>query len=109
MASDKIIILDSKSFASEVEKSTVPVLIDFWAPWCGPCKAIAPILDEIANEFAGKAKICKVDVDSNSELAAKFNIRAIPAFLLFKDGVKKDEVIGMTNKSDLVSRLQAIS
>jgi thioredoxin 1 len=107
MASEKIQNLDNDSFDATVTEASTPVLVDFWAPWCGPCKAIAPILEELAEEMDGKVSICKVDVDSNSELAGKFNIRAIPTILLFKGGEVVDQVVGMTSKADLTSKIEA--
>ncbi len=107
MASEKIQNLDNDSFDSTVASAGTPVLVDFWAPWCGPCKAIAPILEELAEELDGKVTIGKVDVDSNSELASKFNIRAIPTLLIFKNGEVVDQIVGMTSKPDLTSKLEA--
>ncbi|MEM9227425.1 MAG: thioredoxin [Verrucomicrobiota bacterium] len=107
MASEKIQNLDNDSFDAAVTGTDTPVLVDFWAPWCGPCKAIAPILEELADEMDGKVSICKVDVDDNSELAGKFNIRAIPTMLLFKGGEVVDQIVGMTSKADLTTKLQA--
>jgi thioredoxin 1 len=110
MASDKIITLDSSTFDAAVSTPGKPVLVDFWAPWCGPCKAIAPILDDIANEMGAGVQICKVDVDHNTELAQKFGIRAIPTLLLFKDGQLKEQIVGLTftNKAELKAKLQAL-
>lgn len=109
MASDKIKNLDSNTFEDAIKESGKPVLVDFWAPWCGPCKAIAPILDEIAEELGEKVSICKVDVDNNNEISAKFNIRAIPTMLVFKDGEVAETIVGMTNKADLTSKLEALA
>ncbi|HVU38806.1 MAG TPA: thioredoxin [Opitutales bacterium] len=112
MASDKIIALDAGSFESVVKTPGKPVLVDFWAPWCGPCKAIAPILEDLANELGAAVQVCKVDVDHNTELAQKYNIRAIPTLLLFKDGQVKDQIVGLSRsdlKTDLKARLQALA
>ena len=86
MAADSIVTLTDSNFESEVTKSSQPVLVDFWAEWCGPCKMVAPILDELANEYAGKIKIGKVDIDQHQGLASQFGIRAIPTIILFRNG-----------------------
>jgi thioredoxin 1 len=102
--SDKIANLDNASFKSAIASAT-PTLVDFWAPWCGPCKAIAPILDELSSELAGKLNIAKVNVDDNGELAAEFGVRAIPTMLLFKGGQKIDQFVGMMDKASLTAKL----
>lgn len=86
MASANIVTLSQDNFEKEINQSNVPVLVDFWAEWCGPCKMIAPALDELADEFAGKAKIAKLNVDDNQELAMNYRVSSIPMFLLFKGG-----------------------
>ena len=103
--SDKITELDSSTFESAISDASVPVVVDFWAPWCGPCKAIAPILEELAEELGDSVKICKVNVDNNSEIAGKFEIRAIPTILIFKSGAVAETVVGLTSKDDLKSKL----
>jgi thioredoxin 1 len=103
--SDKITELDSSNFDTTVSGSSAPVVVDFWAPWCGPCKAIAPILEELAEELGDAVKICKVNVDNNSEIASKFEIRAIPTILIFKEGAVADTVVGLTSKDDLKAKL----
>jgi thioredoxin 1 len=105
MASERIVELSAANFEQEVTNSATPVLVDFWAEWCGPCKMIAPVLDELAEEKAGQLKIAKVNVDEHQELAMKFGIRAIPTLLLFKAGEVKEQIIGMTGKKDLERRL----
>jgi len=109
MASPNIIAVDESSFDAEVVKHTAPVLVDFWAEWCGPCKMIAPILDEIANEKGAAVKIAKVNVDENQGLSSKFGIRAIPTLLFFKDGTVREQIVGMTSKRDLIAKLEALA
>jgi len=103
--SEKIIELDSSNFESALAAGSTPVLVDFWAPWCGPCKAIAPILEELAEELGEAVKICKVNVDNNSDIAAKFEIRAIPTILIFKQGKVTETVVGLSSKEDLKAKL----
>jgi thioredoxin 1 len=106
--SDKIKHVTDTTFNSEVLESSIPVLVDYWAEWCGPCKMIAPILDEIAKEKAGTVKIAKVNVDHNQSLSFRYNIRAIPTLLFFKDGQVRDQVTGIASKKDLLNRLAAL-
>ena len=105
--SDKITELDSSNFESTVTQGSVPVVVDFWAPWCGPCKAIAPILEDLANELGDAVKICKVNVENSNEIASKYDIRAIPTILIFKDGAVTDTVVGLNGASleDLKAKL----
>jgi thioredoxin 1 len=109
MENSATVSISESNFDSEVTQSDKPVLVDFWAEWCGPCKMIAPILDEIAKEKAGTVKVGKVNVDENQSLSFKFNIRAIPTMLFFKNGQVRDQVTGMTSKKDLLGRLEALA
>ena len=109
MENSAAVTIDEANFDNEVTKSSQPVLVDFWAEWCGPCKMIAPILDEIAKEKAGSVKVAKVNVDDNQSLSMRYNVRAIPTLLFFKDGQLRDQVTGMTSKKDLLSRLEALA
>src|SRR2546425_11463697 len=108
MENSATITLDESNFDREVTHSDKPVLVDFWAEWCGPCKLITPLLDEIAREKAGAIKVAKVNVDENQSLSSKYNIRAIPALLFFKNGQLRDHVTGMTSKKDLLNRIDAL-
>ena len=102
------ITLTDDSFQSEVIESSVPVLVDFWATWCGPCRMVAPIVDELAEEYDGRVKVGKVDVDSEQKIAADFGIRSIPTLLIFKDGKKADEIVGAVPKNQLVEKLESV-
>ncbi len=93
------------SFEADVLQSDVPVLVDFWAVWCGPCKAIAPVLEELADDYAGKAKVVKVDVDNNKQIAGQFGIRSIPTLFVFKGGEKVETAIGLQSKAQLAELL----
>ena len=106
MASEKVINLTLENFEEEVENSTLPVLVDFWAAWCGPCKMIAPIIDQLADEFDGKVKIAKVNVDENRDLSIRFQVASIPTLLLFKDGEVVNQMIGARPKAELTKLLQ---
>ncbi|MBZ0201138.1 MAG: thioredoxin [Ignavibacteriaceae bacterium] len=104
----KPVIFTDETFETEVLKSELPVLIDFWAVWCGPCKMIAPIVEELAAEYEGKAKIGKLDVDDNQQTAIKYGVRSIPTLLIFKGGEVKDTIIGAVPKAQIVQKLNAV-
>jgi thioredoxin 1 len=101
--SNNISAITDSSFEKDVIESQLPVLIDFWAPWCGPCKAIAPILEDLAQQYDGKLKIVKLDVDNNPATPPKFGVRGIPTLILFKDGQVQATQVGLLNKSELAS------
>jgi thioredoxin 1 len=104
----KPITITDDNFETEVLKSENPVLIDFWAAWCGPCRIIAPIVEELASEYSGKAKIGKLDVDNNQQTAIKYGVRSIPTLLIFKDGELKETIIGAVPKGQIVQKLNSV-
>ncbi len=104
----KPITITDDSFQAEVVDSSLPVLVDFWAVWCGPCRMVAPIVDELAVEYEGRVKVGKVDVDSEQKIAADYGIRSIPTLLIFKNGELADQVVGAVPKKQLVEKLEAV-
>ncbi|MCX6561878.1 MAG: thioredoxin [Candidatus Aminicenantes bacterium] len=104
--SDNILLVNDETFEAEVLKSALPVLIDFWAVWCVPCKMIAPIVDEIAVEMKDKLKVCKMDVDASRAVPARYGIRGIPTLLLFKDGAVKEQLVGALPKDKIVEAIK---
>jgi len=106
MASDKVVHLSDDSFELDVIKSATPVLVDFWASWCAPCKAISPVVDALATEYDGKVKIAKLNVDENPATPGKFGVRGIPTLILFKDGKVVDQVVGAVPKNQLEALLK---
>ncbi len=105
--SDKIVHVSDASFKADVLESGTPVLVDFWASWCGPCKMIAPILDEIADDYAGRLKVCKIDVDANREVAAQYGVRGIPTLMLFRNGELSGTQVGALSKAQLAAFVDA--
>lgn len=108
MSSDAIVHVTDASFADEVLNAKTPVLVDFWAAWCGPCKMIAPILDDLAGQYEGKLKIAKVDVDANKETPGKFNIRGIPTLIIFKDGNVEATKVGALSRTQLIDFIDSV-
>ncbi len=106
MASDKVLHVTDANFEAEVLKSDKPVLIDFWAPWCGPCRNIAPIVDELAGEYDGRLKVVKINVDDNPQTPARYGVRGIPNLLIIKGGQVKDQIVGAVPKAHLVRAVE---
>ena len=109
MASENVITVNAESFESEVKNSDRPVLVDFWAEWCGPCKMLGPVLDQLAEDQGDAVKIAKVNVDENQPLAVEYGVKSIPLLLFFKDGEVRDTVVGVTDKDTLAAKLAALA
>jgi thioredoxin 1 len=105
MAASNLLALTEESFTQEVLEASVPVLVDFWAEWCGPCKMIAPVIEELAGDYDGRVKFGKVNVDEQQNLAAQYGIRAVPTLLIFKTGSVVEQVVGLRSKRDLKANL----
>ncbi len=105
MADEKVIHVTDGTFEEQILKSAIPALVDFWAPWCGPCKAIGPMINELAGEYEGKIKIAKMNVDENPETPGKYGIRAIPTLIFFKNGKIADQITGAVGKTQLMAML----
>ncbi len=101
MTGEKITVLNESNFKQVISETAIPILVDFWAGWCGPCKMIAPVVDEIASEFEGKVKVAKLDVDENQNTALNFKVVSIPTLILFKEGKEMERSIGYKNKDEL--------
>lgn len=109
MAGSNVVNLNESNFAAEVLQSSVPVLVDFWAPWCGPCIQLSPVIDEIANERTGKAKVAKVNVDESPALAGQFRVNSIPALIFFKGGQPVGQLVGRQPKAEILTKLDSFA
>jgi len=107
--SNKPVTVTDATFAAEVERSPLPVLLDLWAPWCGPCQMLAPVLEELAEEMAGRVRVAKLNVDENPRTASRFSVRGIPTLLVLKAGQEVDRIVGVQPKAEIARRLQRVS
>jgi thioredoxin 2 len=107
--SNKPVTVTDTTFAAEVERSPLPVLLDLWAPWCGPCQMLAPVLEELAEEMAGRVRVAKLNVDENPRTASRFSVRGIPTLLVLKAGQEVDRIVGVQPKAEIARRLQRVS
>ncbi len=103
-----VLEINDQSFEAEVVKSTLPVLLDMWAPWCGPCRMVGPVIDKLSEQYKGKFKFCKINVDDNQKTSAKFNVMSIPTLIFFKDGKAVDTVVGAQSESALKSKIDSL-
>jgi len=109
LADNKPVTVTDATFAAEVERSPVPVLLDMWAPWCGPCRMIAPVLEELAKEMAGRVRVAKLNVDENPATATRFNVMSIPTLLVLKGGREMERIVGVQPKTEIVRRLERVA
>ncbi|HBS60164.1 MAG: thioredoxin [Bacillota bacterium] len=103
----QVLSVDRENFQAEVMDSSIPVLVDFWAPWCGPCRMVAPVMEELAQDFADQLKVVKINVDENSALASQYNVMSIPAIMLFKNGQVVEQMVGFKPKAALAAKIQS--
>ncbi|MCB0344610.1 MAG: thioredoxin [Bdellovibrionales bacterium] len=105
---DNVLEVSDDTFDAEVLKSDTPVLVDFWAPWCGPCRSIAPVIEELAGEYAGKLKVAKINVDNNPKSPANFHVRGIPNLIIFKNGELQEQIVGAVAKQEIVNAIEKV-